>query len=382
MFRLLAIAFVFLATCLHTSAATAGNPFEINGVRIDSHGQSVLAARERAISMGTLDAFYQLMDRLTLPQDRVNLDPPLVITEEIAEQFVAGIQIANERRSRSRYLGELSVTFDAELIRNFLKSSQLPFVESQATQIPVIALWQDREGVVHWQEQNPYARNFADAGHQNNLTPLVLASDNAIEFLDGDTDPEAGKAVTADQVRARRLANLAPGVLIEVANASRADTLIIATGRDIGTGIVRIRVRQVVLGQSGVETVTDLGSFSGNAPTQSRPAELRNSALVIATTKMAMVLEDRWKQQAIVRTDQRQSILLTARYENLAQWLRLRDALGRVSLVEEARLDALGSDGALLMLTYRGSEEQLARRFAQRGINLTNEDIGLVAQIR
>jgi hypothetical protein len=83
-----------------------------------------------------------------------------------------------------------------------------------------------------------------------------------------------------------------------------------------------------------------------------------------------------------VRGEERQNVRLTALYNGLDEWQRLRNALGGVALVEEARLDALSYDGALLTLRYIGSEEQLARRLAQKGIALSNEDIGLVARIQ
>ncbi len=360
---------IFLAS---VSTAIAGNPFEITGVRIDAHGANVTSAREQAIRVGTLDATYRLLDRLTLPEDRLILDPPLVITEDVAEQLVAGIQIANERRSRSRYLGDLSVTFDAQLIRAFLRAQNLPFVESQARPILIVALWQDEEGLIVSTSDNPLARILKDQGYQNNLVPLALA-----EFM----PPQDGLDDEGVQ-RAWQLANLETETIREIATRFGVENLIISRARKTGHGVIRIQAHRVAVENGFVGSILNMGSFEGNAPFGTNPNDADASALRSATQKIARVIETEWKQAAIVREGERQSVILTALYNTLAEWQSLRDALGGEALVEEARLDAFSIDGALLTLTYFGSEEQLARRLAQKGILLRNEDIGLVAQIR
>ncbi len=369
MFRALTASLAFLISSVMAGYAFAGNPFEISGVRMDAYGSNVTVAREQAIRAGTLDATYQLMDRLTLPSDRLALDPPLVITEDVAEQLVAGIQIARERRSSSRYLGELSVSFDAQAVRSFLRLHGLPFVESQALPVLVVVLWQNDDGKTVIGTENPFARVMSDPAFQNHLVPMKLATQGM------DVEESAGSE------RVWKLANMDPALLNELAMQTNVDEIIVTSAKKTGPNSVSIRARRAKIGADGVESLIAMGRFSGVAPFDTRPREVLSYALRDAAKKIALVLETEWKHTAIVREDLRQSVRLTALYDNLSQWQRLRDALGGVALVEEARLDALSYDGALLTLRYIGSEEQLARRLAQKGVELRNEDIGLVARI-
>ncbi len=366
MFRTLLTILTFLAS---VPVAFAGNPFEISGVRIDAYGTNITAAREHAIRVGTLDATYRLLDRLTLPEDRLFLDPPLVITEDVAEQLVAGIQIANEKRSRSRYMGDLSVTFDAQLIRAFLRGQQLPFVESQARPVLVVALWQNNQGQLISSSSNPLARVIKGEHFQNNLVPFVLA----------ELSSSQNNLRNDGAHRARRLANLDPELLSQIAANSGIEDLLIANARQTGPGVVRVLAKRVAMENGFITSVVNMGSFEG---TTSMSTGNNALALRSAVQKIAHTMQSKWKQAAIVREDERQSVIMTALYRSLSEWQTLRDALGSEALIEEARLDALSIDGALLTLTFLGSEEQLARRLAQKGIMLRNEDIGLVAQIR
>ncbi len=361
---------IFLAGLVFSTAAMAGSPFEITGVRIDAYGANVTKARAQAIRVGTLDATYQLLDRITLPSDRLALDPPLIITEDIAEQLVAGIEIANEKRSRSRYLGDLSVTFDAQAVRNFLRAHHLPFVESQAAPVLIVALWQNEEGQPVLSTDNPFAKVLKRPAFQNHLVPLKLATQGM------DLDEQAAS------LKVWQLANFDNGLLSTMAARAGVKEVIIASAKPEGSNAVRIKAQRVQIGENGIESIVDMGSFEGMAPFSARQSQWLAQALFAAADKIAQVLDTDWKQQAIVRDDMRQSVRLTALYKTLSEWQRLRDALGGVALVEEARLDALSYDGALLTLSYIGSEEQLARRLAQKGIILRNEDIGLVARIQ
>ena len=360
---------IFMAGLTVSTAALASSPFEITGVRIDAYGANATKAREQAIRVGTLDATYQLLDRLTLPSDRLALDPPLIITEDVAEQLVAGIEIANEKRSRSRYLGDLSVTFDAQAVRNFLRAHNLPFVESQASPVLVVALWQNAEGQAVLSTDNPFAKVLGRPGFQNHLVPLKLAKE------DMDLDEEE------TSLKAWQLANFDTDLLSTMAASAGVKEIIIASAKPEGTNAVRIHAQRIQIGEAGVESIVDMGSFEGMAPFSARQSQWLAQALYAAADKVAQALDTSWKHKAIVRDDMRQSVRLTALYSSLPEWQRLRDALGGVALVEEARLDALSYDGALLTLNYIGSEEQLARRLAQKGIILRHEDIGLVARI-
>jgi Uncharacterized protein conserved in bacteria (DUF2066) len=370
MLRSVLIFLAFLAFLFNAGSVSAGNPFEITGVRIDAYGANATKAQEKAIRVGTLDATYQLLDRLTLPSDRLALDPPLIITEDIAEQLVAGIEIANEKRSRSRYLGDLGVTFDAQAVRNFLRAHTLPFVESQATPVLIVALWQNEEGQPVLGTGNPFARILQRSGFQNHLVPLKLAKENM------DLDEEEAS------LKAWQLANFDTALLSSMAADADVKNIVIATARKAGPSSVRIRAQRIRIGETGVEAIEDMGSFEGVAPFSARQSQWLAQALFLAADKIAQVLDTNWKHQAIVRDDMRQSVRLTALYSSLPEWQKLRDALGGVALVEEARLDALSYDGALLTLNYIGSEEQLARRLAQKGVSLRHEDIGLVARIQ
>ncbi len=341
-------------------AAMAGDPFRISGIAIDAYGKTATEARERALSAGIVRAAYQLLDRLALPEDRLALDPPLEITPEMAKGLVANIEISNEKRSATRYLARLDVNFDADLVRAFLRAHHLPFVETQSSPVLVVALWHGGAADPAAPADNPFARAFAVRGVQDDLVPVVVARD-------------------VDAQAMRRLDSLA---LEALARRTGISDIVVASAEPEGPDAVQVEAHRVHVGAQGVEAIANIGPFEGFAPLGARPSVALRAALGDAARKLADALQTRWKREAMVRGGERQSVRLSVLYDSLAQWQRLRDALGGVSIVEEARLDAFARDGALLTLTFTGTEEQLARLLAQKGVILDNEAIGLTARLQ
>ncbi len=353
---------VLAVLCALTMAgsAAAGDPFRITGIALDAYGKDVTQARQRAIDAGTVKATYQLLDRLALPEDRLALDPPLEITPEIAADLVANIEISNEKRSATHYLARLNVNFDAGRVRAFLRAHHLPFVETQASPVLLVPLWHDDAQGLDTRRENPFARAFAQHEFQDDLVPIVVA-----------------KAV--DEQAVRRLDALA---LEALARRTGINDIVIASATPEGPGAVLVDVHRAHTGADGVDAIVSMGYFEGFASLNARPSGALEAALRDAARKIADALQTQWKREAMVRGGERKSVRLSVLYDNLDQWQRLRDALGGVSIVEEARLDAFAVDGALLTLTFTGTEEQLARLLAQKGVILDNEAIGLTARLQ
>ncbi len=360
MFRRLTV-FIYLFSMLALAGPVfAGNPFEIAGVPIDGYGSSMAKARKTAMDAGVLAASWRLVERLTLAEDRAALAVPLEITPQMAAQWVESFEIANERRSPTRYLGDLTVTFDAVQVRDFLKINTLPFVEVQAAPVLIVPLWRTQAGVTLW-DNNPFMTVWRHRTFANRLAPFKTP---------------AGGVQDRQNASASNIRYLDTASLVDLASRYNTEKIIIMTAEPLGRTGVRAHAERVHIQDMGVVGVDSLGRFS-SAEKATQTANLDAIARQLARQE-----EEKWKQVAIVRDAQVQTVRVTALYQALAQWRRLREALGGIPLVQQARLDGLSSQGALLTLTYSGSEEQLARRLLQQGVFLSQEDIGLTARLR
>ena len=103
-----------LAAGAMSAAALADNPFVVDGVAIDARADNATEAQRTALQQGQTEGAVRLIERLTLPEDRMESDLPVVSADEAAS-LLAGLQISDEQRSSTRYRGVLSLEGFAKL---------------------------------------------------------------------------------------------------------------------------------------------------------------------------------------------------------------------------------------------------------------------------
>ena len=359
--RKLVLIFALLGFAVTSAKADV---FTVKNVIIDGHGASVTAARLAAIKAGTEEAANILVERMTLVEDRFNIGWQQ-IDSDIASQLVAGIRISNERRSDRRYLGVLQVSFNRQRVRDFLYSQQLPFVEAQTAPALIIPVWNGPEGSSLWQEST-WWQAWASSSPLNNLTPLTLPLADL-----GDR-----QALNVNQ--ALRLDRAA---LLDIALRYDVKKVVVAIASITSPGRISVKVNTVQWDDTGRmmlrqrQVIAD-GNDAGSAMRALSAAGKRAQKQIIS------LMQSEWKQRAIVRGDTTTTTLVTVSYANIQQWLVLRKILASSALVLDARLDALSADGALMTLTYAGTQQQLAMQLAESGVEFLDTNIGLVARLR
>ncbi|PHR62758.1 MAG: hypothetical protein COA47_02425 [Robiginitomaculum sp.] len=357
---------MFTAICMVLFAGTLARAdvFTVVDVPIDAYGASVTEARRAAISAGTEEAANRLVERLTLQSDRYEANWSQ-IDAALASQLVAGIQIQDEKRSNRRYLGRLQVTFDQTRVRDFLRAQNLPFVEAQTANALILPVWNGAEGAVLWRN-NLWRQTWQNSRPEHDLTPLNLPL----------TDLGDQQALTANQ--AIRFEHEALATLAKRYDVTK---IVVAIATNNGPGRVEVRVGIVSWNDEGRASVRHQ-RFYGDGNDMGTGLRALKKAYVRARADLVASLEREWKQRAVVRNDTITQVRLTASYTSLSQWRRIRDVLAKSPLVREARLDALSADGALMTLTYVGTEQQLATQLAEGGVLFGDSDIGPVARLR
>jgi hypothetical protein len=65
----------------------------------------------------------------------------------------------------------------------------------------------------------------------------------------------------------------------------------------------------------------------------------------------------------------------------LSDWVELRGRLRRVAFIQTSNLTSLSRDGATILLSYLGDEEQLILALAQRDLTLIREPLSWVLRM-
>lgn len=381
-------------------AAQAADPFTVTNIPIDESAQTATEAQRRALEAGQVRAAQILIERLTLAEDRMPApmdtgasetglqlgealpaDLPRsaaqqmparlpAMTAETAASLIAGFDIANERRSTTRYIGDLTVNFDRREVRDYLNSYGVPFVQSQARPILVVPVLQGESGSSIW--AGPWYEAWRSPRFAHALVPFIGLGTRS-EPTQSDPDapdnirqqqeslpatPLGRRALTTAQAE-----SLDEAALREMAALYGVERVAVIAARSTG---MATRAGGVLLDFSDVETV--------RTPIQSIGVQ---GDFTAAARTLVEAFETEWKRQSIVREGGQNTLEVTLLYSGIRDWQALQTAVAGASLVSSARLDALSPTGAVMTLTYRGDLTQVGSELRSRGARLEEEgDLG------
>lgn len=347
--RFVLSAMIGLAVMMALAGAALAQPFTVKNVAIDATAGSATEAQRQAMSDGQLRAALLLIERLTLPEDRIDLDPSL-IDADTAAMLIAGLQIANEQRSATRYRGDLTVEFDRRALGQFFNALEIPYVESPASPVLVVAVSDEGAGPTL---SGAWAQAWAQGAFETSLTPLNVY--------------DAGQA--GDLLSVSAALSMNEDALRMAAQLYGVDAVAVITARS-GAGAVRTGGNLMRFTDAGalVEPLPSVSAFGGYGEAAQRFVTERELA---------------WKRAAVVRDSVEAELSVTVLYGSLREWRGLQRAVAGAALVQDARLDALSRRGAAMTLIHRGSLDQVQAELSARGASLEEDaDLGWTVRSR
>ena len=334
-----------LVSCLSVGV-DASDLFTIRSISVDSEADDANAARKLALAEGQERALKILLRKLTLDADHDRL--PGVEGSQLGD-FVQGFEVANEQRSKRRYLADVTVRFKPNAVRVLLWTAGIPFAESVSAPIVVLPVFQNDGVIKLWDDPNPWRDAWRRFELQEGLVDLVvpigelvdLAAINSVQALDGDRP-----------------------ALRNFARVHGADEALVTVAKlefdSNGIPAVDVTVQRYgsVVGPLRVERFTGT-SEEGIGP-------LLNASV----SKMAARIEYNWKSENLLAFDEKQDIIMIVPIKSLQHWLRLRSGLGKLTVIRETKLLSLSRNEALMHVFYLGSTDRLVSVLAQRGLDL------------
>lgn len=348
--RYAAAVFLVLALPFLATAAGAGEDdlFTVTGVEVDATASNAAAAREVALAEGQARALDILLRRLTLRRDHPRLPVP---PEQRLAELVKAIEIADERTSAVRYLAGLTVRFNAEQVRLFLRLENVRFAETVRRPELVLPVYQVAGALLLWDEPNPWKLAWAAGSASGYLAPLILPIGDLSDMSDiGAAQARRGDAAALAAI-ARRYS--AGSVLVVIANLTL----------DTGSGLPVLDVAARRYGaDSAARTV-----FEGRFDTMGTRID---AVLADAVAVVTEDVEEAWKLENLLRLDLQGRVHVTVPVGGIEEWVEVRRRLGRVAAIRRTELMALTRGQVWLALDYVGELRQLALALAQQDMDL------------
>jgi len=315
------------------AAAQDNSLYTVSAVHVDATGASSTEALNAAILQGRTRAFQTLYRRLTRQADWPR--QPVLDAAGLL-RISRGYTIANERRSTTRYVADVTYMFNPDGVARTLRAAQIAFSQTQAKRILVIPM---APGVGH----GAWAQALMAPAFRESAVPFTLLGaedDAALAALNFDT-------ATWNEVSAMAAKNRVTEVgLVQAVSAN---------------GKVTVNIRRLGLGEQPAKTSLDVPMLQ--TVTATYPA---------AAQAAVRAIEDLWKTRSAIDFSQRGRLTADVRIESLAQWSEIQTTLGSVSNVTGFTVTAMNTDYARINLGYMGGIEQVREALAGAGLSLTN----------
>lgn len=348
---LLAVLLVLLAPFGQAQAQGVGRIFTIYGIPVDERAGSTAAARAAAIDRAQQRAFVMLMQKIL---DSDDLDR---VTRPDAAQMrtlVRGFEVAGERSSATRYLGNFTVAFDPNKIRAYLARFGVPYSEIAPKPLVVLPVYWRGGAAYLWEGDNPWAMAWAKSDYRNRLMEYKLAQGGMRDELEMPVSA-IREGLDEAQLKAFLARHHAADVLIAVVE----ETLDPDTRRPG----VRFSFRQ------GFE-----GPYE-NGRIQATPGDSGDDLLARAADAIMTRLDARWREMTLIRSDEVSRLKVSVPAEKIETWVAVRERLGRVPIVRGIIVDHLRVPKSEITIRFVGGLDRLKLSLVQQELAL-NEGVG------
>ncbi|HJT44608.1 MAG TPA: DUF2066 domain-containing protein [Rhizomicrobium sp.] len=326
-------AFLLAALLFAVPAAAQDSLYTVSNVHVDATGASSTEALNAAIAQGRGKAFQIVYRRLTRQSDW-GRQPALDAAG--LQRISRGYTIANERRSTTRYVADVTYTFSPDGVARILRTSQIAFSQAQAKRILVIAF---SPGVSH----GPWAQALMAPAFRDSLVPFTMLA------------PEDAPALAALNFDAASWNDVA-----SVAYKSRVTEVALAQAI-YANGKITVNIRRLGLGQQPSKSSVEVPVL-----------QTVGTTYPVAAQAAVREIEDLWKTRAAIDYSQRGRLTADVRIPDMAQWGEIQSALSSVSNVTGVTVTAMSINTARINLAYMGGVDQLREAVGGAGLSLTN----------
>ena len=314
------------------AAAQDNSVYTVSNVHVDSNGASSTEALNTAIAQGRGKAFQIVYRRLTRQADwgrQPALDLPGLL------RISRGYNIANERRSTTRYVADVTYMFNPDAVARLLRGAQIAFSQVQARRILVIPM---SPGVSH----GPWSQALMSPAFRDSLVPFsVLGAEDDASLAGLNFDAAGWNDVSAVAAKNR----VSEVGLVQAVYAN---------------GKMTVNIRRLGMSEQPAKASVEVPVLQTVGTTYPAAAQAAVRAI-----------EDLWKTRSAIDISQRGKLTADVRIASLAQWGEIQTALGQVSNVTGVTVTAMSVNYARINLGYQGGLDQLREAVGGAGLLLT-----------
>ncbi|HEX4534569.1 MAG TPA: DUF2066 domain-containing protein [Rhizomicrobium sp.] len=334
---ILGVGFVLTAP----AALAADNIFVVKGVHVDATAPSSSQAQILAINQGKPKAWTQLYHKLTRQADW-GKQPKL--DDATLSRILRGYAVANEKRSTTRYVADITYVFNPDAVQALLKNANVAYVEAAGPKTVMVVPLSPG-----YDPNSPWTQVWKGLQSANTIVPIVLPSMNDRGLLSSVSI--AGVKWADIQAAAARVS---------------ATEAVIAQETTSGNRIV-VQMRRVGPGPQYGTTVS----------VSIAPGQPMADALGSAASAANQVIVDNWKNHAAINYNAQNILTAEVHISSLDDWAGVQNRIATISSITGLTVVAMNIGEARVNLAYVGTLDQLKDSLKQQNLSLSSQQDGI-----
>ncbi|MGE0753626.1 MAG: DUF2066 domain-containing protein [Alphaproteobacteria bacterium] len=343
--KIIKILFAGLALCMIVAQPVAAGEALVNSeAEVDVTGKDASDAKEEAMAKAELDALSALLSKLAPPgqtQEIIDKMDPRKLAS-----LVRGTEVLEESISDNRYRARIMVSFDADAISQIITkvsdSKDEDFVAPTTNAFLIIPSYEEKKKeILLWDD--------------NNLWWQVWKA-LAVETLSGDVIVPVGDTsdrivVDGETLSAATYSSLSPFAIRYGVSDIVVLSATYTSKPDMVLNVVKRRINRV---RNEVNMLTYRAD-----PQETQETLFQRAARDIASSLSVKKVEE---GDVVKGTygGERNKVMMLASISTLKSWVRLRDKLTSLSMIDRVEVLAISPTQVDMTIYYRGSPESLA----------------------
>ena len=331
--------FVMISCCFlgRNSEVEANQVFKIENIEVDETSETAIAAREKALEIGHKKAWELLFRRVTLPDENSQM---VELSLDQIKGLVQGYEVVRERISAVRYLANLTVIFNPNLVRDILLKNGVTFSETPSLPILLIPVFETNGVSRLWKTPNPWMNVWRKSFYDNSL----------IRFIIPKGDFQDIKYLSAAQAISGKLVHFNP--IMKKYGVHKVIVAKVSRKFDLVNNSPFLEITSRAPGHDDLEeTIIDIIKIPQDADVN----HLMNSG----KQKTIRSLNAAWKRENQLVSAVQQRISVEIPILGLEHWLSIRSKLRKIGTLKTSELVRLTKERALVDLWIMGTLKQL-----------------------
>ncbi len=328
--------FICLLTALNIATATASPLFEAD-ISVDITAKTVAEAKQQAINKAVRDGLSEIVQNISSEKSVKELNQ---LNDNQLQHFITGIMVLMEKSSDIRYIADLRITADENILKAYMKENNMPLIIGENLNIYIAPLLEKADGSLDlWGDENIWRQAFLS--HKN----LQRANLN-IQLLEKNLGN-----ITA--VKTNRIYDMTDGEYNELASFNNADSI-------------------YVLKYSLKDNKVYIKAFPKRETNEIAIGKETPEKMI---SKILPYIKDLQKEnlgnQQTSNIEETLDVVYT--YPKLSDWMSLKHILENTPQVSDINLLSIGNGKVHFNFKFNGIIEKLQSQLGLNGYHLHNE---------